>query len=254
MLLIECAGIPGSGKSHIADLLRARLDASRIPYVDIAQFLLTARTSEALPYRRRKIDLRSKEADVLLKSFRHFLLAEPDYTLKYLHAVIELETSTSVRDLILSSFNYCCAQRGFFLTRRDRVNVRLVIHEEGLTHRLFTLFGYRFGDPRDERILAELAGSMPPPHILIWPRCSAAIAIERLGRRDRKTPDRLAEMSSQEATEILTSADRKLEMAARILRSRGTRIAEVRTDEDFDPAVFFGALFSDVSDPNMSPC
>ena len=197
MLLIECAGIPGSGKSHIADLLRARLDASGTPYVDVAQFLLKQKAPKLLPYQRRDINPGSKETDVLLKSFRHFLLAEPDYTLKYLHAVIDLETSTSVRDLILSSFNYCCAQRGFFLTRRDRINARLVIHEEGLVHRLFTLFGYRFSNPRDERFLEQLAGSTPPPNILIWPRCSAAIAIERLARRNRKTPDRLAAMSPQ---------------------------------------------------------
>ncbi len=86
MLLIEFAGIPGSGKSHVAEMLRAWLAASAIPYVDIAEFLLKegARTPDALPHRRRKIDLGSKDADVLLKSFRHFLLAEPEYTLKYL--------------------------------------------------------------------------------------------------------------------------------------------------------------------------
>ncbi len=255
MLLIEFAGIPGSGKSHVAEKLRAWLAASGISYVDVAEFLLKegARTPDALPHRRRKIDLGSKDADVLLKSFRHFHLAEPEYTLKYLHAVIELETSTSVRDLILSSFNYCCAQRGFFLTRRDRINARLIIQEEGLVHRLFTLFGYRCSDSRDERVLEQLAESTPPPHILIWPRCAPTIAIERLGRRNRKTPDRLAGMSSQEATEILASGERKLETAVSILRKRGTRVAEVRTDENFDAAAVFGALFCDVSDLNISP-
>ena len=256
MLLIECVGIPGAGKTHVAELLRAWLTGSGTPYVDIAQFLLKegARPSDALPQRQSKIDLGSKDADVLLKSFRHFLLAEPDYTLKYLHAVIELETCAAARDLILSSFNYCCAQRGFFLTRSDRVNASVVIHEEGLVHRLFTLLGYRMGDASDDEALELLAECTPRPDILIWPRCSPGLAIKRLENREQKTPDRLAGLTEDEATAILARGDRKLEIAARILRERGTEVAEVYTDENFEGGTFFEGLFKNVKNVNGSGC
>lgn len=254
MLLIECAGIPGSGKSHIADLLRARLTTSGIPYADLADLLLSegARDKASIPHRGRKLDLGSKDADVLLKSFRRFFLEEPDYTLNYLRTVIELESSASVRDLVLSSFSYCCAQRGFFLARRERVNARLLLHEEGFVHRLFTLFGYRFGEAHDRPALEHLAESMPLPHTLFWSRCSPATAIDRLGRRVRKTPDRLVGLDMQNVTRLLALADQKLETAIGILAKRGTRVAEVQTDEDFDEEALFGVLLSDLSGADAS--
>jgi len=250
LLLIECAGIPGSGKSHIADLLRARLTTSGIPYADLAELLLSegARDKDSIPHRGSKIDLGNKDSDVLLKSFRRFLLEEPDYALNYLRAVIELEPSASVQDLVLSSFTYCCAQRGFFLARRDRVNARLVLHEEGFAHRLFTLFGYRSGDTRYNRDLEQLAESMPLPHTLFWSRCSPAIAIDRLRRRVRKTPDRLVGMGAQDVEGLLALADQKLETAMGILAKRGARVAEVDTEQIFDEAALFEGLLSDVSD------
>jgi hypothetical protein len=254
VLLIECAGIPGSGKSHIADALRARLTTSRIAYADLAELLLSegARDEASIPHRGRKLNLGSKEADVLLKSFRRFFLEEPDYSLNYLRSVVELEPSASVQDLVLSSFTYCCAQRGFFLARRDKVKARLVLHEEGFVHRLFTLFGYRAGGSRDTRALKQLAESMPLPHTLFWSRCSPATAIDRLSRRVRKTPDRLVGMDAQEVERLLVLADQKLETAIGILAKRGTRIAEVPSEEHFEEEALFGGLFAELNDGDGS--
>ena len=249
MLLLECAGLPGSGKSTISAALQAWLVASAIPFVDLADFMRVgaARRQAAVPQRNGKLDLGSKDADILLKSFRYFFLEEPEYTLGYLHALLELESSRHIRDLVLSSFNYACAQRGYFQAKRDRVGAEVVIHEEGLVHRLFTLFGYRTGDPRDEAILEELAEKTPCPDFLIWTRCSPDVALDRLENRTRKIPERLVGLRPKEAADLLGRADRKIETVARILEKRGTRVAEVRTDEHFDDAAFFDSLFRDRS-------
>lgn len=249
MLLLECVGIPGAGKSHIAGKLRTWLATSDISFVDVAEFLRTegARPSTVVPGRGGKLDLGSKDADVLLKSFRRFLLEEPDYTLQYLQAIISLEPSRALRDLILSSFTYSCAQRGFFLARIKRLGVSLALHEEGLVHRLFTLFGYRLANPSDDRLLHALAEATPRPDFLIWVRCSPEIALQRLDNRKRKKPDRLKAVSAQEATEILANADRKIESAIRIMRKRGTRVAELRSDENLDEATLFEAFLGKLS-------
>ena len=249
MLLLECAGIPGSGKSTIVATLQAWLDASAIPFVDLADFMRVegARRRAAVPKLNGKLDFGSKDADILLKSFRYFFLEEPEYTLRYLHALLELESRRDVRDLVLSSFNYACAQRGFFEARRERVGAAVAIHEEGLVHRLFTLFGYRIGDARDEAVLEELAEKTPRPDMLIWTRCSPDVALDRLEKRERKIPERLLGLSPQEAADLLGRADRKLETVARILEKRGTRVGEVRTDKHFDEGVFFHSLFKDRS-------
>ena len=249
MLLLECAGIPGSGKSTITAKLKAWLDASTIPFVDLADFMRVegARSRAAVPRLNGKLDIGNKDTDILLKSFRYFFLEEPEYTLRYLHALLELESSRDVRDLVLSSFNYACAQRGFFKARQERVCAVVAIHEEGLVHRLFTLFGYRIGDARDEPVLEELAEKTPCPEFLIWTRCSPDVALRRLENRERKTPERLLGVGQQKAADLLGRADRKLETAARILERRGTRVAEVRTDEHFDEGGLFDSLFGDRS-------
>ena len=249
MLLLECAGIPGSGKSTTVATLQTWLDASAIPFVDLADFMRVegARRRAAVPRLNGKLDLGNKDTDILLKSFRYFFLEEPEYTLGYLHAMLELESSRDIRDLVLSSFNYACAQRGFFQARRERVGAAVVIHEEGLVHRLFTLFGYRIGDARDEAVLGELAEKTPCPDVLIWTRCSPDVALDRLENRERKTPERLIGVSPQEAADLLGRADCKLETVARILEKRGTRVAEVRTDKHFDEGALFDSLFKDRS-------
>ena len=255
-MLIEFAGVPGSGKSHLCLRLQRWFDEAQIECLDIAEFLRAeaARTVGSLPRRKEKLDLGSKDADILLKSFRHFFLDEPEYTLLYLRAVLELESSRVVQDLILSSFNYACAQRGFFQARSERVDAAVIVHEEGLVHRLFTLCGYRRGDPTDELVLTEIAERTPLPDILIWTRCPASLAIERLGNRERKMPDRLVGLKVDEAAEVLAHADSKLETVARILARRGAKVAEVRTDVDFDEARLFEALISEVSDAKSSRC
>jgi hypothetical protein len=249
VLLLECAGTPGSGKSTIVAALQAWLDASAIPFVDLADFMRVegARRRAAVPKLNGKLDFGNKDADILLKSFRYFFLEEPEYTLRYLHALLELESRRDVRDLVLSSFNYACAQRGFFEARRERVGAAVAIHEEGFVHRLFTLFGYRIGDARDEAVLEELAERTPRPDMLIWTRCSADVALDRLEKRERKIPERLVGLSPQEAADLLGRADRKLEIVARILEKRGTRVAEVRTDKHFDEGALFDSLFKDRS-------
>ena len=72
------------------------------------------------------------------------------------------------------------------------------------------------------------------------------MAVERLCSRDRKVPDRLVGLKVDEATEILANADSKLETVTRILTSRGTKVAEVRTDVNSEAAVLFETLFSGV--------
>ena len=167
MLLIEFAGIPGSGKSSIAMKLQAWLSACAIPVVELAEFIRVegARRPDTIPGLNGKLDLGSKGADILLKSFRHFFLDEPEYTLRYLHAVLELKSNRVVRDHVLSSFNYTCAQRGYFQARSERVDAAVVLHEEGLVQRLFTLFGYRRGDPTDVLFSTSWRGQ---PHSPIY--------------------------------------------------------------------------------------
>ena len=218
MLFVECAGVPGSGKSEITGRFQAWLTASDIPFVDVAAFLRfeAARPPTSVPHIGDKLDLGSKDVDILLKSFRHFFLDEPSYVLRYLQSVVELEPSRAARDLVLSSFNFACAQRGYFSARRERVGADVVIHEEGLVHRLFTLFGYRSGGPHEERLLRDLAVLTPRPDVLIWTRCLPRVALERLEIRERKKPDRLVDVSPEVAIEILANADRKIEMVATI--------------------------------------
>jgi hypothetical protein len=248
VLFVECAGVPGSGKSEITDRFQAWLTGSNVSFVDVAAFLRceAARLPISVPQFGDKLDLGSKDADVLLKSFRHFFLDEPLYVLRYLQSVLELEPSRAGRDLVLSSFNFACAQRGYFWSRRERVDADVVIHEEGLVHRLFTLFGYRTGALHEESLLRDLAVLTPSPDVLIWTRCSPRVALERLECRERKKPDRLVDVSPEVATEILASADRKIAMVATILSERGTRVLEARTDADFDEVPLFEAIFSDV--------
>ena len=237
-MLVEFAGVPGSGKSHSADRLREWLTLNQIPYADVDEFvrLRAARPEESVPKLgpENKLDLGSKEADVFLKGFRYFMLQEPKYTLEYLNTLFQLESDKAIIDLVSSSFFYCCARRGFFLARQESRPNDVVIHEEGLVHRLFTLFGYRSGGTQDDALLARLAELTPRPDIVFWTRCSPALAVQRLNTRVRKMPDRLTGLSADEAAQVLAAAETKIKTASLVLQARGTRVAQLQTDADPD--------------------
>jgi hypothetical protein len=128
---------------------------------------------------------------------------------------------------------HCCAGRGFYLTRQKSARNEIIIHEEGLAHRLFTLFGYR-GGHGDRELLIRLADLTPKPDLIIWTRCPSDLVVQRLNSRARKTPDRLVGLSEAEAARVLTEAEPKLELGLRTLEKRGARLMQLRTDDGIE--------------------
>ena len=250
-MLVEFSGIPGSGKSHAARLLRAWLQETKKPHVDLESFVRyrAARRGEQIPSYERddKFDLADKQADVLLKSFRNFWLEEPEYTLTYMGTLFALESDRRIRDLVASSFCYCCAQRGFFIDRCSLATSEVIIHEEGLVHRLFTLFGYRRSLANDLSALTHVAQLTPRPDVMFWMRCSPELAVKRLNARPEKIPDRLTGISAHEVEQMLAEADKRIEVGSAIFRERGTKVVELRTDIDLDYQYAFQTCFRDLN-------
>ena len=106
----------------------------------------------------------------------------------------------------------------------------VVIHEEGLVHRLFTLFGYNGTARGDSSDLIHVAQLTPEPDLVFWTRCSPALAVERLNARVDKIPERLAGLAVSEIEQVLAEADKKIELGLEVFRNRGTEIVEMRTD------------------------
>jgi len=238
--VIEFAGIPGSGKSHVSRLLRKRLSLEKIRFTSVDKFIReqAARKVRAalegdldIDARIDKLNAGNKKSDIFLRCFASFFRNHHAFVNLYSAILFEREADESVIRSVLLTFMYSCARYAYCVEKRKSVAEEVVIHEEGFAHRLFTLFGYDQTDGETESQVRALAELMPVPFALIWTRCTPTLAVEWMLQRPRKQlPERLEGLERAEVERMLTRGDIVLETGVDVLRRRGAKIVEVRTD------------------------
>jgi thymidylate kinase len=249
-MLIEFAGIPGSGKTFVCEKFRAWLKRERIEFVDVDKFIRenAAREARNIPtvgLIGKKFDLGNKSADVFLRAFISFFRTHHEYVGRYSSCLFEWEKDEAAIRSALSAFLYGCARYAYCMDALTSPERSLIVHEEGFAHRLFTLFGYdRDGRNADSRI-RSVAEQMPVPQAVVWTRCSPAICYERMSARSGKRfPERMAGMEREDALGMLEAGERVLAAGFRVLQERGADIVEVRTDNGFEEEAVFARAIS----------
>jgi hypothetical protein len=256
-MLIEFAGVPGSGKSYVSGRLKEWLAREKTAFVDVDEFIRqrAARHAERIPvldlgegiplfdFGKKKLDLGNKSTDVFLRSFAMFFRNHHEYVYRYTDCLLHWEQDEHAVRSALSAFLYGCARYAYCVDTRNRNEVDVIVHEEGFSHRLFTLFGYdRTGREGDIDIPA-VAKLTPVPQVIFWARCSPATAYDRMSSRaGKRFPERMAGLNQAEAVNMLTTGERNLKVGLDVLEERGAEIVPVSTDSEFNEEELFGVL------------
>jgi hypothetical protein len=254
-MLIEFAGIPGSGKTYVSIRLREWLAGEKIAFVDVDEFirqhaardaksvptLSTGSSSPFLVFGGKKLDLGNKSTDVFLRSFISFFRTHHEYVHRYTSCLLDWEQDELAVRSALSAFLYGCARYAYCMDAKKRSNV--IVHEEGFSHRLYTLFGYD-GNSRDaDAGVRAVAALMPVPQVIFWTRCSPTNAYDRMsGRAGKRFPERMKDLTQAEAVSMLTSGERNLKVGLDLLKERGAEIVPVSTDGEFSDEEIFGGM------------
>ncbi len=256
-MLIEFAGIPGSGKTYVSNRLREWLTGEKIAFVDVDEFIRqhAARGARSIPVLSvgsvipilgiggKKLDLGNKSTDVFLQSFISFFRKNHEYVHRYTDCLLHWERDEQAIRSALSAFLYGCARYAYCMDAKNRSDADVIVHEEGFSHRLFTLFGYD-GSGRDAGAdVRAVAALMPAPQIIFWTCCSPAIAYDRMSRRaGKRFPERMTDLTQAEAVRMLTTGERNLEAGLGVLAARGAEVVPISTDSNFNDEEIFGSL------------
>jgi thymidylate kinase len=256
-MLIEFAGIPGSGKTYVSKRLREWLAREKIKYVDVDEFIRknAARNAGSVPALSagsilsglgigdKKLDLGNKSTDVFLRSFISFYRKHHEYVCRYTASLLEWEQDEQAVHSALSAFLYGCARYAYCMNAKRRSDSDVILHEEGFAHRMFTLFGYdRIGREATVDVPA-VAVLTPVPQVIFWTRCAPAVAYDRMsGRSGKRFPERMEGLAQTEAIALLEKGERNLTMALDVLEARGAEVVPVLTDGDFSEEEIFNLL------------
>jgi hypothetical protein len=247
-MLVEFAGVPGSGKTYVCTTVREWLKRHKIPFVDVDEFIRerAAKKSEKIPTlgpTDRKLDLGHKSTDVFLRSYMSFYRRHHKYVNSYCDCLFSRENDDRVIKSVLSTFMYGCARYAYCVDGNGAGDNGLTIQEEGFSHRLITLFGYDASDADADADIQAVAALTPLPQLVFWPQCSPATAYERMTSRTGKgLPDRMARSSPEEVMKMLATGQRRLKVGLEVLEKRGSEIAPILTGDDFREDVFFNYL------------
>ncbi|MCC6947657.1 MAG: hypothetical protein IT539_07810 [Bradyrhizobiaceae bacterium] len=255
-MLIEFAGVPGSGKTHVCGSLREWLAGKRIDFIDVEHFIRkrAARDINKIPkfeasWMRAKLDLGHKSADVFLNAFSSFFRTHHQYVHQYSSCLFNREEDETLIQSVLLTFFYCCARYAYCIDRNSPVDGKILLHEEGFSHRLFTLFGYDRVETHAEADIRAVARCTPVPQIVFWTRCSPTVAMERMSRRTgKKFPERIEGLDRLAAEQMLARGEANLKIGLDVLSQRGAEIIEIPTDKDFCDASGFDAVLAGFAD------
>ncbi len=187
-MIIDCIGLPASGKSTVCNMLcdRINMDGCHLLTRDKAMRLCLRRREDGLLRSMLKF-LPSVIRDPFVGpqfALREWHMFATDHValLQHIYSVLHnYQTSREFRECILHGF----MQQGikWELFRRYLRPDESVLWDEGFLHRGFTLFGYLPPGTVRSEMIAHYVKSIPLPSVVIWVNPPVKTVIHRIEDR-----------------------------------------------------------------------
>lgn len=224
---IEFCGLPGSGKSTLCSELLKELRYSnhRVFSRESALDVFIRRRDDGLlknllkrfPWAVWKLFM---GVEMCLPEFHHFVTRNPGVMAKACACLLNHKVPQDGRQCILYALLRSCVEhdlRGRYM-RQDEA----VLMDEGLVHRIFTLFGYLPGDVKDDEI-GEFVEAIPLPELVVHVKSGPAACLKRIAKRPEPNY-MLSHLDAPGRLKQLVMADARLSLAVSMLERRGARV------------------------------
>lgn len=213
-VLVEMAGLPGSGKSTLHQELRRRLVdrgldmppgsllPDGLPGASSSRITRTARTVG------RRLHTATSERRAVSSALR------------------TLATSPRSASEKVQALRFTLVTLETHRLARTSPMAPLCLVDEGILQRSFLLFVER-DRVADQGAVEAFLHRCPLPDLVVWVDAAPEIALERLASRDRGLPPRLTGLSHDEALERLAAGDQLIRSGLDVMRASGVAVATV---------------------------
>ncbi len=224
-VIVELFGLPGSGKSFLADALLRRLKELRVNALDrqtAVRLCLRRRDDGPLMTVLKKLPHavwgRLVHEHHCLPELLNFFARYPTLAALYQQDLSQSGASESTIRNLLGAFAASCVERQLFETHGK--SDELVLADESVCHRFFTLYG-NLAISRSKEETEQYVDLLPPVRGAIFIASPAALCAERMRQRQR-WPMLLADMTEDRRMAVLRHGEELLHGLAAALQRRGT--------------------------------
>jgi hypothetical protein len=223
-VIVELFGLPGSGKSFLAQELLRRLKELRSNALDrqtAMRLCLQRRNDGPLMAVLKKLPHafwgRFAHEHHCLPELLNFSSCHLNLTAFFQHELSTSGASEQTARNILGAFAASCVERQLFETHGKRDE--LILADESFCHRFFTLYG-NLAISRSQAETDQYFDLLPPVRGAIFVASPAALCAERMRQRKR-WPVLLANMDEVQRIAILRNGEELLHGLAAALQRRG---------------------------------